>query len=604
MRAAPGRSPLVLTLIGFLCLLATPKPAAAQRLSARAAVGKTDVYLGESFQFQVQIQGHDAPEKPNVSAITDFAVEEQGGSQNSSSSVTIINGQVTRQVRRGYIFSYRLTPKRVGALLIPSIKVNVGGQVLATQPVRIRAVKPAETDEFKLRMELSAQECYVGQPITLTVTWYVGRQVRRWEFSMPVLSHAHLDTADLDVPIDPSQRDSYLQVPLGKDRVIAKKGRGTLDGKGYTTVRFKKVLIPKAPGTITIPQSTVVCDAVVRYRRQRFVVPSNEPTLTVRELPADARPVDFSGPVGQYALLASATPTEVRVGDPITLTIQVSGPDYLENVKLPSLHEQPALARGFKIPEDRSPGKVEGSIKTFTQTIRAKHADVTEIPPIEFPYFDATKGEYAIARSEPIPLKVEATRIVTARDAEGRAAAEETKTELKTWAEGIAHNYEDLSVLHDQAHGPGVWVESPVWMSILGCPPLLYVILLVSVSIVRARRADPEGQQARRAYRELAKALHAAKASGPGQVHASVLEAFRRYLGSKLRVPSGALTYNDVEEALHAQDVGSDYLVELKALFERCEATRYAGATVEAEAPATVVASARELAKGLERALR
>lgn len=615
----------------FLCLwflIGNHQTATAARVSAWAAVEKTEVYVGESFIFQIQIQGHDAPAEPNVSAIKAFAVQFLGGQQNSSSSVTIINGQMAQNISRGYIFNYRLTPKKVGNLTIPSIVVPAGGQRVRTQPVAIRALKPTETGDFKLRMELSQKKCYVGQPITLTVTWYIGKNVEGFQFGMPVLTDTRFDIADLYTKIDPNERDLYLRIPLEKGEVIGKKGRQTLDGKDYMTVRFQKILIPKKSGMLKIPQGTVAFNAVMDYQNRRrsrnpfddffnrgrkqaayrkFVIPSNRPVLTVMDLPKSGQPRGYSGLVGQYSMVARAVPTEVSVGDPITLTIQVTGTEYVNNIELPPLHQQTALVRDFKIPEEMAPGKVEGHIKTFTQTVRVKHSNVKAIPSIELSYFDVERGIYAVARTEPIPLTVKATRIITAKDAEGREVKEEAQVEPETWTGGIAHNYEDLSVLKDQAYGPTMWIRSPAWVALTGLPPLFYFILLASTAIIRRRNIDPAARQARRAYGDLLKRLGKSKgevSDDHHQVYASVLGAFRQYLGSKLCLAPGALTYNDVENVLRKMGAEEDVLGRLKKLFDECEASRFAGNALAGDETSTLIDRAMTLGRDLEGSLR
>jgi hypothetical protein len=429
-------------------------------------------------------------------------------------------------------------------------------------------------------MELSSKKCYVGQPITLDVTWYIGKDVEKFQFNMPVLADNRFAVKNVDVPINPRQKNLYLSIPLEDGEVIGKKGRRRLGGQEFLAVHFKKILIPKTPGSLTIPQATVACDAVTGYQTPKFVVPSNEPQLTVLALPRKGRPAGFTGLVGNYNIVVQATPTEVNVGDPITLTIQVAGPDYLDDVELPPLDQQPVLTRDFKIPAEMAPGKVEGPLKTFTQTFRAKNPDVKEFPSIELPYFDAEKGKYAVARTEPIPLKVKATRVVTAMDAEGRVVAEETKSELESWKEGIAHNYEDLSILEDQTHGPTAWLKSPFWMALIGVPPIVYFVLLGAVTAIRLRHSDPAGRESRQAYSELVGKLNKllkAPPSSPVETYAQLLETVRGYLGSKLRMSAGALTFKDAEQKLSQNSVDSETIQTLHQIFKQCEAGRYAG---------------------------
>lgn len=599
----------------------------AEELSVGIAVEKEEVYVGESFVMQIQVKGHDTPDKPDVSGIVDFKVQEAGSRQNSSSSMSIINGRMTRNVSRGYIFSYKLTPKRAGRLSIPSFKVVAGGKSVRTQVSFIKAIKPVETDDFKLMMKLSTDKCYVGQPITLDVTWYIGKDVEKYQFNLPVLSDKRFDVVDFDIPIDPRRRDKYISIPVEDTEIYGIKEKGTFDGREFLTVHFKKILIPKTSGTLEIPQGTVTCNARVGYKNSRrtrdpfdsffgrrrraiykkFVVPSNRPVLNVSDLPKKNRPDGFTGLIGRYNIIANATPTEVNVGDPITLNIVVSGPDYLENVELTGLHQQSALTGDFKIPVEMAPGKVEGNRKTFTQTFRAKHPDVQMIPPIELPYFDAEKGKYAVARTKPIPLTVKATRVVTAMDAEGHIVAEETKTELESWAEGIAHNYEDLSALENQDHGPFVWIDSPLWMALIGLPPMIYLVLLGGVVIIRKHQADPAAREARQAYSELVAQLNKLRKKPPSnslETFTQLLEAIRRYLGSKLRLSAGALTFKDVELKLHNNGVLPEVTQALRKVFDQSEAGRYAGGSNAEHNVSSIIEDILVIAKKLERKLK
>ena len=592
-------------------LLAAPSTlewtARAQTFRVQGAVQKTEVFVGESFLFQIQIEGSDKPEKPDVSAIADFRVREMGGQQNTSQSMTIVNGRVNQVVRRGYVFSYRLTPKRAGTLRIPALAVTAEGKTASTAPIAIRVVPPVETDDFKLRLSLSERKAYVGQPVRLTVTWYVGKDVREFSFDVPVLKDPRFRVAGSDPKVTQAQAEKYVRVPLADGEVIGKKGRGTLDGRDYVTVSFERVLIPRQAGKLRLPQAAVTCQAQSGRRERRrgvlddffsedffrlrgravyetAVAPSNRPTLEVLDLPARGRPPGFSGLVGKYSIAAEATPNEVNVGDPITVTVKISGPRYLGNVDLPALGSQPALARDFKIPSERSPGLLKGRAKVFVQTLRARHADVHGIPPIELSYFDVERGRYQRATTEAIPLTVNSARIVTARDAEGLVDPGTVQAELETLEGGIAHNYEDFDALEDHAYGPTAWLASPLWATLIFVPPLAYGGLFAFVLVTKKRYGNPEQRRAREAFKKLTKALDAvegiasAEASGEdARADAALLEAVRRYLGERLGLAPGALTFADAERELAARGVSTETTTEWARLFERCEAGRYAG---------------------------
>jgi hypothetical protein len=276
-------------------------------------------------------------------------------------------------------------------------------------------------------------------------------------------------------------------------------------------------------------------------------------------------------------------------------------------VTLPPLEQQPSLARDFRIPEERATGVVKGNSKIFTQTLRATHSGVEQIPSVEVPYLDPRTGRYEIARSEPIALKVEGNRIITAQDAEGHDGGPQTQTELEAREEGIAYNYDGADVLVNQARSLSGWVRSPLGLVLLIVPPLGYIGLWAYVFLARLRGADPTGRRAKRAYRDFSRRLsdlEAPQSREADSFHSQLLDALRSYLGGRLGLPPGALTFADVAEALRQRGAGEETMAELQRLFEECEAGRYAGGLQAADEPPQMIDRARQAAMRFEGELR
>ena len=617
-------------LLTALVVLFMNQAASAEDLRATAAVDKRSVFLGEAFTFQVQVSGSEAPERPDLSGVSDFVVVYGGGRSNSSTSVTIINGRMTQTVKQGYIFSYQLTPKRQGRLTIPSILVRAEGRAVRTAPLSISVQKPQEAEDFKLRLDLSKAQCYVGEPITLTVTWYLGSDVREFNMSLPLLEEKSLFHF-IDPQVDVNAGGKFYRIPVSGGEVIAARGQRRLGDKTYTTLGFSKVLIPKEAGHVDIKPAYVVCEALVGYRKQRgafgddlfsdffddrssifgpkgvyrkIAVPSNPLKLIVSDVPDEGKPVNFAGHVGEYHIEAEATPREMSVGDPVTLRITLSGPEYLEHVNLPPLDQQVNLSKDFKIPQERAVGETLGRSKVYTQTIRPMRPGLEAVPSIELPYFDTKTGKYSVARTDPIPVTVKSARIVTAMDAEGTAAPVSASSEVQTWTEGIAYNYEDMSVITAQRFGPVSWLKSPLILFMTVVSPALFVALLLGSMVVNRLYSDPRATHSRKAHGRFRDQLKKAREAGSDQECCEqILEATRAYLGSKLRMPAGALTFKDAENALTQRAVSADTLEGLRDLFEQCEQGRYAGGSGAAE-PLTLADRALELAGRLERKLR
>ena len=614
----------LLVIVSLLVIAAAAASAPAQQITVRATVESENVSLGESFTYQIEVDGSDEVARPDLSVLAaDFSVEFLGGTNNSSTSISIINGRMEKEVHKGYVFQYRLTPRRKGAIVIPSVPVSVKGQIFMSNPIKLGVNQPVETQDFKLRISLSRSTCYVGEPVVLTVTWYIGRDVENFRFTMPLLESAAFSVEGPDVKIDKSKR--YYRIPIGNTEAVAVKGTGNLEGREYATISFTKALIPKRAGVFTIPEVIVECAAVSgslrgneffndffsdrffggrRGAAQRYVVPSNTLTLNVKDLPTAGRPPGFSGLVGVFKMVAEASPKDVSVGDPITLRIVLTGPDYLGSVDLPPLQNQQALATYFKIPDERADGKIVDRSKVFTQTIRAKSENVKEIPPISLAYFNTRTGAYETTSSAPIPITVRPTRVVTAVDAEG-AAPGPMGSPLESWKEGIAYNYEGPAMLEPRQFGLGSALRSPLWLAVLIAPLAAYIGLVSAMAARNRREANIESRKARSAFGRLKRRLDAVRKEGSSGAILSeaVLSAMREYLGDKLTLSGATLTAADVGKILAEKGAPPEARAKMTEFMGLCEAGAYAGDDSAAADREGFVRKAREAAESLEKTL-
>src|SRR5439155_27156769 len=95
-----------------------------------------------------------------------------------------------------------------------------------------------------------------------------------------------------------------------------------------------------------------------------------------REVPSP-RPATFSGGIGSYNVNATANPTTLRVGDPLTLTLDVQrqvGSGALELISAPDLSANEKLAADFDIIDKAPTGEVKGDVKHLSYGQRPKRA--------------------------------------------------------------------------------------------------------------------------------------------------------------------------------------------------------------------------------------
>jgi hypothetical protein len=123
-------------------------------------------------------------------------------------------------------------------------------------------------------------------------------------------------------------------------------------------------------------------------------------TLTVRPLPDAGRPEAFSGAVGTFTLEARAEPTDLALGDLVTLTVTVRGDGNLDGLDPP----QPMTTNGFRFYAPREVAAPEGA-RRFEQVLVPLDAGATAIPEIRLTFFDPVADAYRSVRQEPIPLR-------------------------------------------------------------------------------------------------------------------------------------------------------------------------------------------------------
>lgn len=424
------------SLAGFLIMTVAATAASAQVRVYAQVDTDGDIYVGDNFGYYVVIAGSDKAGQVDLEPLRQYNPRSTGNRKQSSTN--IVGNQVTTTTTM--IMTYALTVNQAGRVELPSVSVELDGKTYRTNPVTLNVIKPGTTDRLDVEMTLSEQECFVGQPVLLTINFYYPGDIKNTQFNIPVLGS---DAFYFENPDTGNQQAQEYDLGTGVT-VLVSQLEAMHNGRRSNLIVMRKILIPKTAGRIRIEPTAVSADVAVgrvrsrgtfdsffgsQVRYQRFMVQSDPIELTVSPLPEEGRPDQFYGLVGQYTIETSASPTRVSVGDPITLTVKIGGGAYLKPVRWPELEQVPDLAANFKIPSQRASPVIADGFKLFTQTIRANNDKVTEIPSIPLAYFDADKGRYVTAQSEPIKLDVAPTKILTNADF-GRAILNYRRAEM------------------------------------------------------------------------------------------------------------------------------------------------------------------------------
>ena len=149
-----------------------------------------EIYVGQSFRYLIIIDGDDNAGQVDLSPLKPYNPQSTGNQPISQTSTTIINNKVSRNVIKRYVMSYALTVNRPGQLQLPSVTVTHKGKQYKTNPVQVNILKPGTTDKLDFDVVLSEQKCYVGQPVIMTVKFYVSAtaDVGEFQFNLPALT--------------------------------------------------------------------------------------------------------------------------------------------------------------------------------------------------------------------------------------------------------------------------------------------------------------------------------------------------------------------------------------------------------------------------------
>ncbi|MFH1614063.1 MAG: BatD family protein, partial [Planctomycetota bacterium] len=124
-----------------------------------------DIYVGESFGYHIIIDGENKAGQVDITPLAEYNPQSAGNRDVSQTSISIINGRTTQNIKKQYVMSYSLTSNRIGQIRLPSVTVTLDGKDYQTNPLKVNILKPGTTDQLDLEVTLSEQQCYVGQPV-------------------------------------------------------------------------------------------------------------------------------------------------------------------------------------------------------------------------------------------------------------------------------------------------------------------------------------------------------------------------------------------------------------------------------------------------------
>jgi hypothetical protein len=596
-------------LVGALCFIGTASAASPE---IQVATSAEEVFVGDSIDYQVEIRNVQNPPAPDLSDFKDqFDVIASGNESRDQSSVTIINGRVSKQSVLSHLYHYRLTPKLAGDLTIPSAKVTVEGKLIKSDEVPLRVVAAEEQDLVIGEISVTPERVYPTQPFTVTLKILV-QPLPNSSTQDPLTPlqrrppHIQLNWADSLPGLSTGEKSNWLQPLLSENGVgftlndvntrsgsffdgpraavfNLGKGREVKNGLDGTEIKYfvyelSRTFMPEKTGTYTFGPALIKGTFVTgverkEYTARRLVAIASAVNIEVREVPTP-RPATFCGGIGEFKAAASASPTTLRVGDPLTLTLEIEKGKQsgsLELVSAPDLSSIDALVTDFDLVDKNPTGRVDGDRKKFAYALRPKRSGV-QIPALKISTFNPKSEEFEELETTPIPIQVSEADRLTSGELIG-ARSSSAAASLKTRAEGIFQNITDPSELWDQRINFLTWAKAAIgaW-AVAAC-------LIGLLTFYRQKTSDPvwvRRQQAKgTALRRMAEAKSLAAKTQSAESLRCVRSAILGLIADSQNLVAEGLTSADVRRILSLHQVPEADRDSVFNLLELIEAADY-----------------------------
>jgi len=438
--------------------------------------------------------------------------------------------------------------------------------------------------EMFLRTMVEPAEAFVGQQVVMTIYLYTTLQLS----NVNVTREASTDGFWAEDLLGPTRRIDFEDQFIGPTRF-------------RVAVLRRVALFPLRDGTLTIGAPQLEAAPAFRSifsRRTSTVARTGVPVeVLANPVPEKGRPSGFSsGNVGRYALNAKVDRNEVKVGEPVTLTLTISGEGHLKNLKLAPLED----IEGTRMYEPRIEDAVTkrggrlGGQRRLEYLIMPQKTGVLELPAVELVYFDPVAARFETRRTKSIEVRV------TGSDRVERAEAEPE-------IEGVTPNTDDLaplrSIHRESALSSGAdALYSRTWFLLaVILIPIGFLALVIVDGFRRRRLASRDVLRSRRAA---AVALKRLKKIGKGESPPEeeliqVTRALHGFFADRFGEPVSGLTMDELRAFLRERDVPDEVAARTVELFGRSEEARYGGGG-GADLSSRFAAEARELIKQLD----
>lgn len=560
----------------------------AKDISFEARVSRAKVAVGQSVQLNLTFN--------NTRDIHAFELPDLEGFSSRyagpSSSMSVVNGVVSSSITHIYL----LQAVKIGKFSIGPFQFEKNGDTYTSNQVSLEVVASSTqaqlnaqqqdgrqdisediSDRVFVVLEAGKRAMYVNETVPVTVKLYVNRLSVR-DIQFPDIEHEGFSLGQFSQP---------------------KQYQDVVAGVAYDVIEFDTTMFGLKPGESRIGPATVKCNLIVkkqgrrrpsslfdddffdsnvfddffgRYETHPLTLNSRSFPVNVLALPEQGRPGSFTGALGEFSLDATASPVNVKVGDPITLKAVVKGSGNLSTVTVPKI----VSTKDLKAYEPQI--KQEEGKKTFEQVVMPMHSGVTEIPALSLSFFNTGTGTYETITRGPFAINVtESERQEQIKMVEGAQPLSAQAPKEEKFGRDIIYIKESEGGWNRKG---GLLYRNKGFRVLQGLALFVYFCIFAFHSWSQRLRADVRFarklQASGKAHRGIAAAKRLLKANKPAEFYDTIFDTLREYLGDRFHLASKSITAGIIDEILKPRNVGEDIQEKAAGIFRDCDMARYA----------------------------
>ena len=386
------------------------------QVEVSATVDSKEIYNYENINFKITVSQSEGFPIIKRFQFNDFEIL-SGPAQ--SSSFQWINGNMLSKKS----LSWTLSAKKTGDLLIPELEINVDGEKIVTNEIKIKvydsdnpkALKQNTNQKLPIIFILAEPEkkkLFKGEQVNVEYKLYSKANLRQYSFKAKPKGQGFW-REELYEPKQPT----FKEVDY--------------NGEKYNVSTIYRIaLFPTNVGQLTLDQLILNCSIETPSPRRDFslfddffndsffsrtqekIISSNSVTFLVEDIPQVNKPLNFSGAVGTFTISSSVDTNVVMVNNPLTFNLKLTGTGNLNLFEI----MEPNFPSGLEVfppnsnfVKDPFRDKISG-VKTWEYIIIPRNSEEIIIPSIEIPFFNPATENWESSKTDKINIKVVANQ--------------------------------------------------------------------------------------------------------------------------------------------------------------------------------------------------